>query len=174
MKTIKLLAMMAALTGLLAFSLIEANWRVKSDEAEVKFTSKKINGTFSGLKANILFDERHPEEAKIAATIDATSIATGFFLKNMHAKDALGADNYPTIKFESTAVAKNGNGYAAKGNLTLKGITRPAVIYFTFKNEGNQGIFNGEMKIIPRDFGIDHNGTPNQVTVQLTVPVTKI
>lgn len=166
--------MAAALTGLFAFTLVEGNWRVKSDQAEVKFTSKKINGSFSGLKASILFDERHPEEAKISATVDATSIGTGFFLKTMHAKDALGTDNYPVIKFESTAVAKNGNGYAARGSLTLKGVTRPEVIYFTFKNEGGQGVFNGEMKIAPRDFGIDRNGTPDKVTVQLTVPVNKI
>jgi polyisoprenoid-binding protein YceI len=163
-----------AIAGLFAFTLAAVNWKVKSDAAEVKFTSDKIDGSFTGLKAGIVFDEQHPEEAKISASIDASSIATGFFLKTMHAKDALGIDSHPTIKFESTSVSKNGNGYVAKGNLTLKGATRPAAIYFTFTNKGGQGVFNGKMTVVPSDFGINRNGTPPKVMVSLTVPVSKM
>src|ERR1700679_250598 len=145
MKKIFYPAVALAIVSLFAFALAAASWKVKSDAAEVKFTSEKIDGSFTGLKASIVFDEQHPEAAKISASIDATSVATGFFLKNMHAKDALGIDNYPTIKFESTAVIKNGNGYEAKGNLTMKGTTRPAVIHFTFTNKGSGGVFKGNM-----------------------------
>ncbi|HZY37023.1 MAG TPA: YceI family protein [Mucilaginibacter sp.] len=163
-----------AVAGLLAFTLATITWKVNSDQAEVKFTSDKVDGSFTGLKASIVFDEQHPEEAKLSATIDATSVATGFFLKSMHARDALGSDTYPTIKFESTAVSKNGNGYVAKGNLTLKGATRPEAIYFTFTAKGNQGVFKGNMTVVPKDFGIDHNGTPPKVMISLTVPVSKM
>src|SRR5580692_7220871 len=120
MKKIMYLMTVVAAVGLFAFTLLAAGWKVNTG-AEVKFRSEKIDGSFSGLKASIVFDEQHPEAAKISASIDATSVATGFFLKNSHAKDALGIDNYPTIKFESTSVSKNGNGYVAKGNLTMKG-----------------------------------------------------
>jgi polyisoprenoid-binding protein YceI len=159
--------------GLLAFSLAVTNWKVKPGGAVIKFTSGKINGSFSGLKASILFDPRHPEQAKISASVDATSIATGFFLKNSHAKDALGVDQHPAIKFVSGYVSKNGNAYVAKGTLTLRGVSRPAAIYFTFSDKGSQGVFSGNMKVAPRQFGIDHAGTPQTVMVTLTVPASK-
>ncbi len=165
---------MIVIAGLLAFTFAAINWKVNSDKAEVKFTSDKFDGSFSGLKASISFDEEHPESAKFSASIDANSIATGFFLKNMHAKDALGVDSHPFIKFESTAVSKSGSGYLAKGNLTLKGVARPMSIYFTFTGQGGQGVFKGNMTVIPKDFGIDHNGTPEKVVVSLVVPVTKM
>jgi len=162
------------IAGLFAFTLAAVNWKVNSETAEVKFTSEKINGSFTGLKASIVFDEQHPEEAKFSATIDATSVATGFFLKNMHARDALGTDSYPTIKFESVSVSKNGNEYVAKGNLTMKGATRPEVINFTFTGKGSQGVFKGNMTVVPREFGLNRSGTPGKVMITLTVPVSKM
>lgn len=173
MKKIIYPAIFAAIISLLAFTLIMTNWKVNGDESVVEFSSGKINGSFKGLKADIEFDKEHPEQAKISASIDAPSIATGFFLKNMHAKDALGVDKYPIIKFVSTAVSKNAGAYLAKGNLTMKGITQPATIHFTFEDKGNRGVFRGNFKVIPRDFGINRHGTPDQVMVNLIVPVTK-
>lgn len=156
-----------------AFILFTTNWKVKADEATVKFTGGKISGTFSGLKANISFDKEHPESGKISASIEVPSIATGFFLKNNHAKDALDADKYPAIRFTSTAVGKAGGDYAAKGELTMKGVTKPVTIHFTFDEKGDSGVFRGEFKVIPKEFGIDRSGTPKEVIVNLVVPVTK-
>ena len=119
MKKFQLIICCILLIGLQSFVVFNA-WKVKTGEASVKFSSGKINGSFKGLKADINFDKAHPEQAKITATIESGSIATGFFLKNSHAKDALGTDKFPLIKFVSTAVAKNGTGYTARGNLTLK------------------------------------------------------
>jgi polyisoprenoid-binding protein YceI len=173
MKKVIYPAIFAVIISLFAFTLTTTAWKVKGDESVVKFSSGKINGSFKGLKAEIVFDKDHPEQAKFSATIDAPSVATGFFLKNMHAKDALGVDKYPTIKFVSAAVSKNGDAYLAKGNLTMKGLTRPSTIHFTFEDKGNQGVFRGNFKVIPKEYGIDRNGTPPLVTVTLVVPVTK-
>ncbi|HZX59870.1 MAG TPA: YceI family protein [Mucilaginibacter sp.] len=172
MKNTRYVAIAAVIISLFAFTIIAANWKVKGD-AIIEFTSSKVNGSFSGLKATIDFDKDHPEQAKFSASIDATSIGTGFFLKTMHAKDALGTDDHPLIKFVSTEVSKSGNAYLAKGNLTLKGITKPATIHFTFDDKGAQGVFKGDMKVIPKDFGIDRSGTPPEVMIKLTVPVVK-
>ncbi|SFT02020.1 YceI family protein [Mucilaginibacter polytrichastri] len=172
MKKIIYPALVAVVISLSAFAYFVSDWKVKGD-ASVKFTSSRINGSFEGLKADIQFDKNQPEQGKISATIDASSIGTGFFLKTSHAKDALGTDKYPTIKFVSTSVAKDGSGYVAKGNLTMKGATRPASIHFTFDEKGNEGTFKGEFKVVPKDYGIDRNGTPDLVTISLVVPVAK-
>jgi polyisoprenoid-binding protein YceI len=173
MKKIIYPALVAVVISLSAFAYFASDWKVKSDAASVKFSSSKADGVFTGLKAEIQFDKAQPEQAKISATIDATSLKTNFFIKTNHAKDAIGADKYATIKFVSTSVAKDGAGYAAKGNLTLKGATKPAVIHFTFEDKGSEGVFKGQFKINPKEFGIDRSGTPDEVDIDLVVPVAK-
>lgn len=166
-------ALITAIICLSAFAVLTGNWKVKDSEAVVKFTGGRISGTFSGLKAEILFDKKHPEQAKISASIETGSVATVFFLKNNHAKDALGADKFATIRFVSTSVTKSGEAFEAIGKLTMKGVTRPSTIHFTFEDKETQGIFKGTFKVIPKDYGIDRNGTPDHVDVELTVPVAK-
>jgi len=170
----KFIASMAAIViSLSAFAFIISTWKVKGDDYVVEFTGGNIHGTIKGLKADIIFDKENPDAAKISASIQAPTLATGFFIKTSHAKDALGADEHPTIKFVSTSVSKNGEGFLAKGELTLKGVSKPATIHFTFEEKGNQGVFKGTLKMIPKEYGIDRNGTPSEVIVSLTVPVTK-
>ncbi|WDF54858.1 YceI family protein [Mucilaginibacter sp. KACC 22063] len=156
-----------------AFAYFAGAWKVKGDDYEVRFVGGNIKGTIKGLKTDIVFDKDHPEQAKLSASIDATTLATGFFIKTNHAKDALGADENPLIKFVSTSVTKSGNGYIATGKLTLRGTTKPAAIHFTFDDKGNDGVFKGELKVIPKDFNITRMGTPDEVMVYLNVPVTK-
>jgi len=171
MKKIMCMVLAALVIGLSAFIAL-TNWKVK-EPYEVKFSGGKIHGEFKGLKARIQFDPTHPEESKISASIDINTIATGFFLKNSHAKDALDVDKYPTISFNSTAVSKNGNGYKSIGQLTLRGVTKPVTIYFTFEGSGRDWIFKGSFKFAPRSFNITHNGTPDELTILLNVPVTQ-
>lgn len=162
--------LIALFIGFSAF-IVLTNWKVK-EPYEVKFSGGKIHGEFKGLKANIQFDKNHPEDSKISASIEVSTIATGFFLKNMHVKDALDADNYPTIRFSSTKVSKSGSDYDASGNLTMKGVTRAVTIHFTFEDKGSEGVFKGTFKLAPKDFNITHNGTPDELAIFLVVPAT--
>jgi polyisoprenoid-binding protein YceI len=171
MKKIMCMVLAALVISLSAFIAL-TNWKVK-EPYEVKFSGGKIHGEFKGLKANIQFDKAHPEASRISASIDVNTIATGFFLKNSHAKDALDAGKYPVISFRSTTVSKNRSGYKTTGNLTLKGVTRPVTIYFTFEDHGRSGVFRGSFKFAPKSFSITHDGTPDELTILLTVPVTQ-
>ncbi|AYL97476.1 YceI family protein [Mucilaginibacter celer] len=172
MKKLILPAIVAIFISLSAFAIFNT-WKVKADAASVTFEGHRVSGSFTGLKAEIVFDKDHPEAAKISATIDVTTAATGFFIKTSHVKSALGADDYPTIKFESTSVAKSGSGYVANGKLTMKGKTNPEAIHFTFDEQGNEGTFKGDFKVVPAKYGIDRSGTPPEVTIHLSVPVSK-
>lgn len=155
-----------------AFAITLTTYKVKTPY-EVKFSGGKIHGIFETLRANIQFDKTNPEQSKISASIDAESLATGFFLKNSHARAAIDADTYPTITFVSTSVTKSGSAFQATGNLKLKGVTKPVTIHFTFDEKGNEGVFKGSFKIAPKEFTITRSGTPDELTISLTVPVTK-
>lgn len=160
--------------SLSAFAAVSlTNYTVKEGKYSVKFTSKKIDGSFDGLKANIQFDKAHPELSRISASIDATTLSTGFFLKTNHAKDALGVDKYPTIEFTSTAISRGESGYVAVGKLNLKGTTRNVSIFFTFDEKGNEGTFRGKFTVLTKEFNITRSGTPEKVDIDLIVSVTR-
>lgn len=167
----------AVVLGLSAFTFVKSiGWKIDEKTYEVKFSGPKANGFFKGLKADIQFDESAPEAAKISATIDATTVSTGFGMKNRHARseEALDTDKYPTIAFTSTSVTKKGTGYEATGDLTLKGITKSIVLPFTFTNKANgQGIFRGGFTIAPKDFNLTRSGVPDEIKIDLTVPVNQ-
>jgi polyisoprenoid-binding protein YceI len=84
----------------MAFNVI-TTWKVKEDDYSVKISGKKIEGTFTGLKATLNFDPAHLESSNLTATIDAGSLSTGNFLKTNHAlsEEAMDAKKYPSSNF---------------------------------------------------------------------------
>jgi len=172
MKKIMFPILLALVIVVPAFAVLAGNWKLK-EGSEVRFVGGKIKGYFENLKADIQFDKIHPEQSKISATVDANSLGTGFFIKTSHAKDAIDAEHYPNITFVSSSVSKSRDGFEAAGKLTLKGVTKPTTIHFTFDDKGSEGVFKGSFKVITKDFNITRNGSPDELMIYLTVPVSK-
>ncbi len=165
---------MVVVACLSAFTISDAiNWKVKENSYSIKFNGKKVNGAFNGLKANIIFDEATPANSKISATIDASSANTGNETKDKHVGQGLEADKYPTIKFESISVSKKGAAFEAIGKLTIKDVTKEIVLPFTFENKGAEGVFLGKFSIVPKDYNVTKNGTPEVIEIELIVSVVK-
>lgn len=151
------------------------SWKVK-DNYRVKCV--EVGGFFRGLKAFISFDEDKPETSKITATIEAKTIDVGDGTQK--AIMLLEAGKYPLIMFESTSVAKKGEGkYEATANLTIKGITKQIKFPFYFSTKkGSENypvvdkeVFAGLFSFNPKDFNIDYE--KEKLTMELIIPVTK-
>ena len=162
-----------------AFTILSSiSWKVKENYS-VKYTAGGIQGYFKGLNATIVFDEERPERSKITAFIDATSLNAGDALMTAHSKEALETNKFPIISFVSTSILKTPKGYDAFGNLTLKGSTRKIIIPFIFNSKKmstqfpfvDKETFSGVFTISPKSFNINRIGTPDQITIELTVPV---
>jgi len=65
---------------------------------------------------------------RIAATIDAASINTGTEGRDQHLRSAdfFDVETYPTITFESKNIERKGDEYVIEGDLTIRGVTKPA------------------------------------------------
>ena len=160
-----------------------ANWNVDASKAKVAFSIKgplgTVHGDFTGLKATIRFDVKNPEAGSISASIDAKTVSTGIGLRNHHLRNEeqyLNTDKYPTISFHSKKIEKTGSGYTANGDLTLKGVSKPVQIPFTFSPSGNSGVFKGQFVIKRGDFNI--GGKPggsvgDDITISLEIPVSQ-
>lgn len=176
MKSLKLTLGAFAVLLASAFTVIQStNWKLKEEAYSVTFKGGKVEGAIKGLKTSIAFDEAKPENSKITATLDVSTINTGNGMMNKHAKseEALDAKKFPSINFESVSVTGKEGSYIANGKLTIKGITKEIKLPFTFENKGSESLFKGKFSITPKDFNINRGGTPETLEIEITAPVTK-
>jgi len=168
--------------GVLAAWALAGNWKADAAHAKVRFSVKgplgDVHGNFSGLKAEIRFNEKDLSGSSVSASIDAASVSTGVGLRNHHLRSKeewLDVKKYPRIRFQSKKIEKTAEGYKAVGELTLKGVTKPEEIPFTFSSKGAGGVFKGKLSIKREDYHIGKPGgsTGSVITIELEVPVKK-
>jgi polyisoprenoid-binding protein YceI len=71
--------------------------------------------------------------------------------KTMLGPEVVDSEHHPDIVFKSTGAESTGNGkWTLRGNLTLRGQTRPVTVQVTLKD----GRYNGETSVKQTDFGI--------------------
>jgi len=169
-------------SALFAGLTFSGNWNADTANAKISFSVKgpfgQVHGSFSGLKADIKFDEKDPGGSSVSASVDAKTVSSGVGLRN---KDLRNKDEwfnvakYPLISFKSKKIEKTSTGYKATGDLTLKGITQPVEIPFTFSPASGSGVFKGGFTIKREDYKLGSPGgsVGSVVTITLEVPVKK-
>ena len=129
----------------------------------IAFMHTTVRGQFDGFRGTILYDPARPEQSSVTAVIETKSIHTGSEHRDGHLKsdDFFDAEQYPTIKFQSRAVSRQGAGLVLVGPLTLHGITRDVRIPFQVvqpPTEDPHGSiivnFAGELRLARKDFAI--------------------
>jgi polyisoprenoid-binding protein YceI len=168
-----------AATAIILIVPAASTWKVDSANAKVNFTLHgpfgTVHGSFKGLEATINFNEKDLSASSITASIDAKTVSTGVSLRNSDLRNKeewLNTDKFPRISFKSTKIEKSPNGFKANGNMTIKGITKPVEIPFTFTNKESTGVFTGQFTIKREDYNIGKPGgsVGDVITIILTVP----
>ncbi|WP_421857711.1 YceI family protein [Oceanicaulis sp.] len=98
-------------------------------------------GRFDAIDARLSFDAARPENARLTAIIDAASISTGdpAFDQTLCSASWFDCDAHPQIVFRSDHIEVTGPDTGlVHGQLTLKGVTQPAVLETQFYG----GVFN--------------------------------
>lgn len=141
----------------------------------IKFSTQRASGTIGGLKGLIDFDPGKPADSRFDVTVDLSTLDMGFGLKTKHAKQEnfFYAEKYPLIRFKSTEISRQGTQYHTRGELTIKGITRPVTIPFTFTGKDLEGEFKGSFEINRKDFNLERKGVGEVVKIELNIPVKK-
>ena len=158
----------------LAFTLM-STWKIGKDY-NISFDSEDASGVFTSFSGTIIFDQKDLKNSKFDVSIPVKSIDTDSGLKNSHAKGEKWFDEekYPEITYKSTKVDKTATGFVVRGNLTIKGSTKPVTIPFKFNNQGNKGLFEGNFQVNRMDFNIGKEGSVEDIIkIKVSVPVTK-
>ena len=126
----------------------------------------KVRGSFNDVEGSGWFDADDPTNSNLQLTIQAASIDTRNADRDNHLRsnDFLAMDQYPEIRFVSTAVEEAGDDrYRVVGNLTIKGVTNPVTVDIEYTGAavdpfGNQRIgLEGKATVNRRDWGITWN-----------------
>lgn len=107
-------------------------------------------------QGTLVFDKEHPEQSRIDVTLPVTKIDShvAALTKEFKGPEYFDTGKYPTATFHSTSVvAKGDNQFDVKGNLNLKGITRPVTLHATLNQQGEHPMVKKQA------IGFDATGT---------------
>ncbi|HMC86220.1 MAG TPA: YceI family protein [Chitinophagaceae bacterium] len=156
------------------------NWKADTANAKVNFSLHgpfgTVHGSFTGLEVTIKFNEKSLSGSSITASIDAKTVSTGVSLRNSDLRNKeewLNTDKYPRITFKSKKIEKTDKGFKASGEMTIKAVTKPVEIPFTFTSKDATGIFKGQFAIKREDYNVGKSGgsVGSLITIILIVPV---
>lgn len=163
----KFISRIAASMILSAGFLSAAQYDLDKSHTNVGFTIKhmmitNVHGNFKAYDAEIDFDEKTKTFKKFEADIEVASINTDNEKRDAHLRndDFFAVDKFPQITFEMTSYKADGDEGEMKGNLTIKGITKP--VKFKIDDIASMGKkigFSMEGKINRSDFGLIWNKT---------------
>ena len=126
----------------------------------------KVRGAFNEFTGTAVLDGASPANSSVEVTIEAASIDTRNAQRDEHLRsnDFLAMQEYPKITFASTGVRQVDDAtFEVTGDLTIKGVTHPVTIPFTFEGAvkdpfGNQRAgFEGSVTINRKDYGVTWN-----------------
>jgi len=180
------LAVLLALLGVAPLAVAApTTYAVDEVHSALLFRIKHLNvaytyGRFNDFAGTFVVDDEDLANAKVDLTVQMASVDTGDAKRDQHLRspDFFDANQFPTMRFESTSVAKEDVGaYTVTGNLNLHGVTKPVTVMLKKTGEGpdpwgGQRIgFEGAFSIKRSDHGMANMLQAVGDTVWITVAV---
>ncbi len=141
-------------------------WNLDAAHSYVDFSIRHLLATSKGSFQNVtgvveIFDD---ENANIDITIDPASVNTGNEKRDNHLKgeDFFNIEKFPTITYKAAKIVKTENGYVAKGQLTILGVTKDVDLPFAYLGTTDtpwgtkSAAIEGTITIDRNDFGLSY------------------
>jgi polyisoprenoid-binding protein YceI len=170
-------------------------WNIDGSHSGVNFSVRhlvvaKVRGRFTTFAGKVALDEQDLTRSKIEVEIDAASIDTGVADRDKHLRSAdfFDTERFPKLRFVSTSIEQAGkNAYKVHGDLTIRDVTRPAVLDVEYGGRakdpwGNErAAFAATTSLERSDFGLKWNQAletggvlvGERVDIELEVEVVK-
>jgi polyisoprenoid-binding protein YceI len=154
------LALAAALAGGVCLSA-HAQQAVLPAQSEIAFTSKQmgvpVDGKFRKFDAQVAFDPKKPEAAKIGFTVDLASASLGAAETEaeLAKPDWFNTKAFPQATFQSSGVKALGGGkFEVAGKLVIKAASRDVIVPVALVQAGPNTTATGSFTIKRLDFKI--------------------
>ncbi len=139
-------------------------WRVDTRASSIGFafdyddgeTSSRFEGRFTRWRADIRFDPDDLAGSSAVVTIETASATDGVAMHDraLPGPEWFDAAAHPHAVFRATEFRRNGDGYVAEGELTIRGRTRDYELPFSLTIEGDRAVMTSTSRLDRRDYDI--------------------
>ena len=164
-----------------------AQQKLLAAQSEIAFTSKQmgvpVDGKFKKFDAQVAFDPKKPEAARIGFVVDLASVTLGAAESEAEVAKAdwFNTKLFPQATFQSASVKPTGAGkFNVTGKLVIKGSSHDVVVPVTLVQAGANTTATGAFVIKRLDFEIgdgdwkDTSMVANDVQVKFKLNLTGI
>lgn len=141
----------SAATPAVAPKAAVANWDILAEGSHIHFSAKQEGSLFSGefqtFAGLIDFDPAAPQNGSVEITVPLKSVDAGTNDRNstLPGKVWFSTKAFPEAVYTSSDISKTDEGYLAKGELTLKGISVPLDLPFSLDINGDTAVMTGAL-----------------------------
>lgn len=156
--------------GTQAIADITGDYTIDPSHTSIGFQARhamvtNVRGAFKEFEGTAHIDANNPAASTVELTIAVNSVDTGVADRDGHlaSGDFFDVEQYPTIKFVSNQVERDGDDWNITGDLTIKDVTKPVTIPFEFVGSaqdpfGNVRVgFEGEVAVNRKDWNLSWN-----------------
>ena len=141
---------------------------IDASHSEVGFTVRhlmsKVRGQFRTFEGTLTVAD-NPLESSVTATIDLSSVDTRNEQRDNHLRsnDFFSVEDSSTMTFESTEIIDRDGELVARGNLTIKDVTKPIDLTLDYLGVGTDPWggsrvgFEGSTSLSRKEWGVDFN-----------------
>lgn len=142
-----------------------------------KYDGEVFSGKFGNFNTTLNFDPAKLTTAKLDVSIGLVGTRTGNDDRDstLQSSEFFSVAKFAQARYTASKFrALGGNQYAADGNLTLRGVTKPVTLTFTW-TPGAQPVLTGRATVKRLDFGVgdgdwaDTDTIPNEVAISTKV-----
>lgn len=154
----------AALAAPAAYRLDPTHTDVVATWSHLGFSNPSAN--FTQVEGSLVYDAADPTASKVEVTLPLAGLDSHVpaLDRHMRGPDMFDAEKFPAIRFRSTKVEPAGKDrLRVSGELTVKGVTRPAVLDVTLNGAGVHPMakkpavgFDATTVLKRSEFGIDY------------------
>lgn len=141
------------------------------------YQGETFTGKFGGFNTTLSFDPANLATSKLDVTIQLAGTKTGNDDRDstLQTGDFFDVARFAQARYTATRFrALGGNQYAADGTLSLRGVSKPVTLTFTW-TPGAQPVLAGKATVKRLDFGVgggdwaDTSTIPNEVAISTKV-----
>lgn len=135
-------------------------WQADGKDGRLEFTAvqagAKFTGRFTDFRVALVFDAARPAEGRLRVTVATRSVETEDDDRDgiLQSDDFFASGAHPEAVYEAAGFERDGQGWLARGQLTLRGVTRPVLLRFTTAPAKDRLAMRGRATLARLAFGV--------------------
>jgi polyisoprenoid-binding protein YceI len=135
-------------------------WRGDPGSGSLQFMAVQAGATFAGafrrFAVEFDFDPARPAAGRLDVTVETASVDTADAERDeiLRGRDFFWVERHPRAVFHAARFERDGSGWRAQGELTLRGVARPVAVRFELAADGDRLLMTGTSQLRRLEFGV--------------------